>query len=101
MNAGELGGWIGAIVGGLSGVTGGAIGTYFTIKNTNGPRERDFAIKASVVGWIAITLFLILMFTLPRPYNMLLWIPYAILLPFSIKYWNKTQLAIRTDENAE
>jgi len=101
MNAGEIGGWIGAIIGGIGGLAGGIIGTYFSIKNTNGPRERRFTIKASAVCLVAVILFLVLMFAIPRPYNALLWIPYAILLPLGIKYWNKTQLEIRKKESAE
>jgi len=33
-------GLIGGIIGGIIGVAGGIIGTYFSIKNTNGPKER-------------------------------------------------------------
>ena len=101
MNAGEMWGWIGGIAGGFLGIAGAIVGTYFSIKNTNGPRERQFTIKASAVCGIACTLFVILLLVLPRPYNALLWIPYAILLPISIKYWNKTQFEIRRKESAE
>ena len=101
MTNGEMWGWIGGIAGGLLGIAGGIIGTYCSIKNTNGPRERQFTIKASAVVWVAVTLFLILLLCLPRPYNTFLWIPYAILFPFSIKYWNKKQIEIRRIESAE
>ena len=101
MNAGELGGWIGAIVGCLCGIAGGAIGTYYGLRNTKGPLERKYAVKASVVGWLAFVIFLILMLTIPRPYNALLWVPYAIFLPMSIKHVNKTCIEIRKNENAE
>ena len=47
MNPGFIG-LIGGIVGGIIGVAGGLLGTYFSIKNTNGPRERAFVIKASM-----------------------------------------------------
>ncbi len=96
MNAG----WIGGIAGGLIGLIGGIIGTYFSIKNTNGPRERAFMVKASVVSWIAIILFLGLMFALPNPYRHFLWIPYAILLPLGIVFGNRTQQRIRREESA-
>ena len=101
MITGEIWGWIGGIAGSLLGLAGGIIGIYFTIKNTNGPRERRFTIRASAVVCVAAALFLVLMFTIPRPYNALLWIPYAILLPLGLKYWNKTQLEIRKKESAE
>ena len=101
MATGEMWIWIGSIGGGLLGMAGGIMGTYFSIKNTKGPRERRFTIKASAVCLVAVVLFLVLLFAMPRPYNALLWIPYAILLPLGIQHWNKTQLAIRKTESAE
>lgn len=95
MNAG----WIGGIAGGVIGLIGGIIGTYCSIKNTKGPRERAFMVKASVVCWTAIILFLGLMFALPNPYRYFLWIPYAILLPLGIVFGNRTQQKIRQEES--
>ena len=54
-------GLIGGIIGGLFGVIGGVIGTYCSIKNTKGPLEKSFMIKASVIAWVAITLFIVLL----------------------------------------
>jgi Ca2+/Na+ antiporter len=99
MNPGMIGGIIGGLVGSIIGLAGGIIGTYFSIKNTNGPRERSFTIKASIVCWIAILLFLALFLILPNPYKWFMWIPYAILLPLGIMYWNKTQQRIRQEES--
>ncbi|RPI71770.1 MAG: hypothetical protein EHM45_23090 [Desulfobacteraceae bacterium] len=95
MNAGLVGG----IIGGVIGLAGGAVGTYFSIKNTNGPRERAFMIKTSIITWVAIILFLGLMFLLPNPYRYLLWIPYGILLPLGIVYGNRVQQRIRKEES--
>lgn len=95
MNAGFLG----AIIGSILGLIGGIIGTYFSIKNTNGPRERAFMIKACILGWLAIILFLILMFTIPQPYNQLLWILYGIFLPLGIITGNRTIQRIRNEES--
>ena len=55
-------GLVGGIAGGVIGLLGGIIGTYCSIKNTKSPRERAFMVKASVLCWIAILLFLSLMF---------------------------------------
>ncbi len=88
-------GVLGGIMGGIFGVMGGAIGTYFSIKNTNGPLERAFMIKASVITWIAVIIFLIVLLTIPVPYNYLAWIPYGILLPIGIYKINKTQAELR------
>ena len=92
-------GMIGGIIGGLCGVAGGIIGTYCSIKNTNGSQERAFMIKVSVIGWIAILVFLGLMFALPNPYRYFLWIPYGILLPLAIVTGNRKQQKIRQEES--
>jgi drug/metabolite transporter (DMT)-like permease len=92
-------GLIGGIAGGVLGLAGAIVGTYFSIKNTNGIRERAFMVKASVVCWIAGILFLVLMFALPDPYRYLLWILYAIFLPLGILFCNRTQERIRKEES--
>jgi len=80
------------------GVLGGAIGTYFSIKNTSGPRERAFMIRVSIFTWIAVSIFVAALMLLPKPYNWLLWIPYGIALPLTIIRWNKRQMEIRNEE---
>ena len=93
-------GLIGGIVGGSVGLLGGVIGTYASIKNTSGPRERAFMIRVAIGTWIGVTLFLAALLLLPRPYNFLLWIPYVIALPLAILWCNRRQQAIRAEEAA-
>jgi uncharacterized membrane protein YfcA len=100
MNTGAMWGVIGGIIGSVIGIAGGCVGTYFSIKNTKGPRERAFMIKAAVVCWIGIALFLTLLIGLPSPYRWFMWIPYGILLPLGIRYANRTQRQLRIEENA-
>lgn len=95
MNAG----WIGGIAGGVIGLLGGIIGTYFSVKNTNGPRERAFVMKSAGVCWLGVIIFLVLLLALPNPYRWLVWIPYAILLPIGITYGNRKQESIRRQES--
>jgi hypothetical protein len=94
-----LAGWIGPIVGGGIGLLGGVIGTYFTVKNTKGPRERAFAIKASVLCWVFVGLFIAGMLLIPPWYNLLLVIPYGVVLVFGIRKFNETQFRIRKEES--
>jgi hypothetical protein len=94
MDAGLLGG----IVGGALGVAGGAVGTYCSIRNTNGPLERAFMVRMAVTAWVAVTLFLVLLVALPRPYNYLMWIPYGFLLPIGIIKANRVQAELRKRE---
>jgi hypothetical protein len=91
---------IGAMAGGALGIAGGAAGTYFSIKNTDGPRERRFMIRVAVAGWAAITAFLALLYFTPEPYRWLLWLPYGILLAAGILWCNRRQAAIRIEEHS-
>ena len=93
-------GFVGGIIGGALGVAGGAVGTYFSIKNIGGPSERSFMIRVSVIAWVAITAFLAGVLLLPKPYNFILWVPYGIALPLGIRWCNRRQLQIRAQEAA-
>jgi hypothetical protein len=90
---------IGGIVGGTVGVIGGLVGTYFSITNTQGPTERAFMIRASIIAWVALTLFVALLMLLPHPYRLWLWVPYGILLPLGIIKVNRRVAEIRAREN--
>ncbi len=101
MNLESFAAWAGGILGGLLGVLGGAIGTYFTIKNTNGPRERAFVIKGSIVCWVFVIGFIAGMLLIPQWYNLLLVVPYMILLILGIRKWNQIQFRIRQEESSQ
>jgi len=75
------------------------VGTYFSIKNTAGPRERRFMIQVAIVAWIVVSAFLAGLLLLPKPYNFLLWIPYGIALPVGIIWSNRRQQRIRVEES--
>ena len=93
-------GWIGGIFGTVIGALGGAIGTYYSIVNTQSKRERNFVIKVSIVMWILVIAFVLGLLLLPKPYNLFLWIPYAFGLTTGIPYVNARQQAIRDSEAA-
>ena len=90
-------GLIGGIAGVIIGVAGGIIGTYFSIKNTNGPKERSFMVKTSVIFWIVGIIFITLLLALPSPYKWFMWLPYSVLLPVGIIYINKRLQQIRQE----
>lgn len=92
-------GLIGAIIGSAIGVLGGALGTYFSIKNTKGPFERAWMIRCAITIWIAVILFLVLLRFVPGSYRIYFWIPYCIALTVSIVKLNRKQAAIRAEEN--
>lgn len=96
----RVSGWIGPIVGGGIGLFGAMIGTYFTVRNTNGPRERHFVIKASILCWIVVLLFVTGMALIPGWYKLLLVIPYLIGLIVGIRKWNEIQFRLQREESA-
>ena len=98
MNPGD-GGLIGGIVGGLCGIACAMVGTYASIKNTHGPRERAFMKTAAVVFWVASLAFLALRFTVPGHLFLYVFMLYAILLPLGIHVCNMAQRSIRLDES--
>jgi Ca2+/Na+ antiporter len=96
MNIGVIGGLIGAGMG----LLGGLIGSWASIHNTTSARERRFVLKAVATLWLAGLVFFALLFLLPTPFKMLLWILYGILLPVAIIVWNRRQERIRREEKA-
>ncbi|MFZ4732685.1 MAG: hypothetical protein ACOYK7_09140 [Pirellulales bacterium] len=94
---GQLGGWVGSAIG----VAGALVGTFFSIRNTTTPRERAFVIRASVICWVAVIAFIVAMMSIPTWHKHLLWIPYAVLLTWGIRAWNRGQLQIRHGESGD
>lgn len=94
-------GLIGGIVGGIIGLAGGVLGTYFSIHHAKGPKERVFMIKSSLIFWISALLFITLLLTLSSPYKWLLWLPYGIVLPLSIRFMNSRLCQIQQEEADE
>jgi len=90
--------WLAIGFGVLLGLVGGAIGTYASIRNTNGPLERAFMVRISIITWIAVTLFVVAVMLIPTPYNYLLWIPYGVALVLAVRIWNRKQLELRALE---
>lgn len=99
MTVGQWIGVIGAVSGVVIGLGGGIIGTLNSLRHANGPREKQFLIRASIVCWLSIAIFIPLLVFLPTPARMILWIPYALLLTQGINYWNRTQQKIRDEES--
>src|SRR4051794_12688603 len=100
MDGRELG-LIGGIVGGVLGILGGVVGTYFSIMNTNGPRERAFMIRVTALGSVTFAGFLCALWLIPFIYLPLLWLPCTLLLPWSIRAGNRRQEQIRREESPD
>jgi Na+-transporting NADH:ubiquinone oxidoreductase subunit NqrD len=94
-------GIIGGIGGALLGLIGGGIGTYVSIKNAQGPRERSFLVSVSVMAWVALVAFLATLFLIPAPFRFFLWLPWIGLLIWGVRVWKQRHAHIRAEEAAE
>ena len=94
-------GLTGGLIGGIVGTMGGIIGTIVSIASAKGPIERAFIKRAAVIAWIAVSVFLGLLLTLPKPYNYLLWIPYGITMLIGIPKLRKKHTEIRRLESGD
>lgn len=92
-------GLIGGIAGSVIGLAGGVVGTCCSIRNTKGPRERRFVVRASAMLWVAGLAFVAALLLLPDPRRWLAWIPWSVALPLAIVGWNRAQQRIREAED--
>ena len=98
MNSGVLGGFIGILIG----IGGGIIGCYYSIKNTNGPKERKFMIKFVIVVAVIVTALLGVVFSVGYPAAFWVMAPFfGIVLPAMIYFANRKQKEIRVDESTQ
>ncbi|MBX3744720.1 MAG: hypothetical protein KF833_05375 [Verrucomicrobiae bacterium] len=81
---------IGAIVGCGLGVLGGVVGTLYSIRNTNSPRERSFVIHAAILAWFTLGLTALAVFYLPT-WRAWAWLPLCILVVVGGPLWNRRQ----------
>jgi hypothetical protein len=98
---GRLVGLVGGIAGGVLGVMGGLVGTYFSIKNTNGPRERAFMIRASILCWLGVSAFVACQLLLPLLGRTLLWLVYAPSLIWFVRWVNQRQAQAGLEDTTE
>lgn len=90
--------WLIFAIGPLLGLAGGIYGSWNTIRQTKGPRERAFAVRMSWLMFFVLTAWLVLLLITPQPYNWLWWIPYGIMLPLFIRHFNRRQQELREEE---
>ena len=97
-------GWIlglgGGILGSLLGILGGVIGTVVPYRLANTPRQKGFVLKAAAFFWVLVMVFLAALWLVPSPFNLLLWIPYVVILLVSINWLNKRQRQMLEEESA-
>ena len=86
-------------VGCTLGLLGAAIGSWVSIHNTKGPRERAFVIRSVIYAWLLMILIMLPFLFIGSAYFAFAWIPYTILMSIGVSYWNKKQAKIRKEES--
>ncbi len=94
-------GLIGGIAGSVLGLLGGIVGTYFSIRNTKGKKERAFVVRISCALWLVMLLVAVAAYLIPSPYKVFAMMPVWLGLPFLILYWNRKQKELREGEQTE
>ena len=77
------------------------VGNYMIIRNTQGPREHRFMVRASCAAWTTILAFFLLGYLIPSPWRYLLLVPYFLHLPVATYLTVNKQLLIRKIEEVE
>lgn len=104
MDAAQLGGLIGmvlGILGSLLGIAGGVAGCYIPYRLATTRWQKAFVLKASAFFWVLVLVFLAGIFLLPSPWKHFIWLPYIVILLLSINWINKRQQQMLADEAAE
>jgi uncharacterized membrane protein YfcA len=89
---------IGGIIGSALGILGGVIGTYFSIRSTNSPRERRFVIRAAILVWLALGLMVVTAFYRPALREWA-WVPVGVMVVVGVPFCNRRQETIRLEES--
>ena len=87
------------ILGMLIGIGGGVAGTYVSIRNTKSAAARRFMIRCAVYVWLALLIFVCALMLIPKPYNFLTWIPFALAMPLSIRYINARLMLLQRGDS--
>lgn len=80
---------------------GGAIASYYNIRNSRGPKERAFVTKACVIAWAVILSMLVAVYLLPAPWRYAAAAGYFIVCPILVYKWATTHQLIRMVEDKE
>lgn len=89
---------IGGIIGSVFGILGGAVGTYFSIRNTNSPRERRFVVRVAIFAWLVLGLLTVLAVLLLPSLRAWAWVPICVIVVVGGPLLNRRQELIRREE---
>jgi hypothetical protein len=90
-------GMVGGVAGGVLGLAGAAIGTFVSVVNTRGPRERAYMVRLAALGWLWVAVLVAWLLLAPSPWNraaVLLTLPPLL----SIPWLNRGLARARTED---
>lgn len=99
MDATAFADWIRPILAACIGLLGAGIGAGFVGKKAAGPRERAFKIKVSIVCLIFTGLDIASSFLIPPWWDLVLIIPYVVVLVLEMRNFNELQFQIWKEES--
>ncbi len=82
-------------------LAGGAVGTYNTIKNARGPRERAFTIRMFIACWILVACLLLALYVTQGRIRIGILIIFFILCPVLLYKWSTMQQLIHKLDQRE
>jgi hypothetical protein len=96
----ELWAYLGGGLGAALGLAGGIYGVRASLKHSKSDAERRLVWRFSAAILVMIGLLMAGLLLVPAPYNLLTWIPYALVLVISIRYANRLQAELRAQQVA-
>ena len=97
---GMIAGWIGGILGIVLGFGGGLIGVYVPYRLATSPRQKAYILRSAAFVLGLVMALMVGLTLVPAPWNLLVWIPYIVMLLVSIGWMNKGQKRIAEEEAA-
>ena len=92
---------IGAIISSAIGILGAAFGVYYSIRKAKGPEEHALVITYSIFCCMFVAAYLVCLQLVPGWYDILLVIPYVVVLIFIIRRYNRKLAQIREEKSHE
>ena len=91
-------GTTGALIGSTIGIIGGLVGTVCAIANTKTVEERSFVMKCTLILWIVVMAFICGLVFVPKLYTHYLWMPWALVMSFGIRWMNRRSHELRAKD---
>jgi len=71
------------------------VATFLNVRNTRGPKERRFVVRACVATWALFVSFLLLLYFVGPPWRYVIVVVYVVAFPVFIYRWSTMHQLIR------